>query len=137
MSCRQVTVGLESQLSVAVTAAVLHGPGAGWPHSTTASAGTPWSSGTVVSTKVMCCTQVSKLPQPSVAFQVRSMPALPVQLAAAGASVWVMVTWWSQLSVAVAVPVFDGSVESPHCNCRSAGQLITGLVVSTTVMVWL
>jgi hypothetical protein len=43
--------------------------------------------GAVVSTKVMCWTQVPTLPEASVAFQVRSMPGFPVQLAGAAASV--------------------------------------------------
>src|SRR5213596_3525999 len=45
-----------------------------------------------------------------------------------------MLTVPPQLSVAVAVPVFVGAVESPHCNCLSGGQVITGGVVSTKVM---
>jgi len=36
-----------------------------------------------------------------------------------------------QLSVAVAVPVFAGAVEAPHCNSVSGGQVIVGAVVST------
>ena len=44
------------------------------------------ATGTVVSTKVMCCTHSLWLPQASVAFHVRSMPCDPVQLAAIGAS---------------------------------------------------
>src|ERR1051326_675107 len=84
----------------------------------------------------MCCTQVEELPHSSVAFQVRSIPAWPVQLAGVAASVNVIVGDPPQLSVAVAVPVFAGAVESPHCNCLSGGQVITGEVVSLTVIVW-
>ena len=90
--------------------------------------------GGMVSTKVMCWTQVTMLPQVSVAFQVRSMPAFPVQLAEVAASVWLIVGLPPQLSVAVAEPVSLGSVESPHWSCLSAGQVITGGVVSTKVM---
>lgn len=43
----------------------------------------------------------------------------------------------SQLSVAVAVPVADGSVEILHTADTSAGQLITGAVLSSTTMVTL
>ena len=50
------------------------------------------------------------LPQASVAYQVRSMPASPVQLAGVAASVWLIVGLPPQLSVAVAVPVLLGSV---------------------------
>ena len=39
-------------------------------------------------------------------------------------------------AVAVAVPVSDGSVDSSHSTVTSAGQEITGAVVSTTVTVW-
>jgi hypothetical protein len=91
--------------------------------------------GGVVSPKVMCCRQVATLPQAFVAFHVRSMPGLPVQLAAVAASVWVIVGV-PQLSVAVAVPVLEGSVEAPHASTLSAGQVITGAVASSTVTVF-
>ena len=48
-----------------------------------------------------------------------------------------MATVPPQLSVAVAVPVLPGSVESLQPTAASAGQVITGAVVSATVMVWL
>src|SRR3989440_12512400 len=90
--------------------------------------------GPVVSTKLICWMQVALLLQPSVAFQVRAIPGLPVQLAGVGASVKVMVAAPPQLSVAVAEPVLAGSVKSPHCSCLSAGQAITGAVVSTKLI---
>ena len=65
------------------------------------------------------------------------MPGLPVQLVDVTASVKVTVTGPSQLSVAVAKPVFAGSVESPHCNCLSGGQVIDGGFVSTKVICWM
>ena len=40
-----------------------------------------------------------------------------------------------QLSVAVAVPVADGSVDASHETVLSAGQLMVGAEVSRTVMV--
>src|ERR1051325_4476277 len=95
--------GEPPQLSVAVAVPVLDGS-VDSPHCNSLSAGQVIS-GLVVSTKVMCWTQVASLPQPSVAFQVRSMPALLVQLGAVAASVWVMAGVPPQLSVAVAVPV--------------------------------
>ncbi len=55
-------------------------------HSTVLSAGAV-TTGAVVSIKVMCWTQVAELPHGSVAFQVRSTPSLPVQLAGVAASV--------------------------------------------------
>src|SRR6266478_9231191 len=47
-----------------------------------------------------------------------------------------MVTGAGQLSVAVATPVLLVAVESPQANCLSGGQVITGGVPSTKVMVW-
>src|SRR5207249_2088209 len=93
--------------------------------------------GAVVSTKMMCWMQVLELPQASVAFHVRSMfrPVQPPP-AAAGVSVKLMVGAPPQLSVAVAVSVLLGSVESPHCSILSAGQVMSGGVVSTNVMCW-
>src|SRR5689334_5806006 len=84
----------------------------------------------------MVWTQVASLPEASVAFQVRWMPAWPVQLPAIGASLWVIAGFPSQMSVAVALPVLLGSVEAPHSNCTFAGQVIAGGVVSLKVMVW-
>src|SRR2546423_1510770 len=74
--------------------------------------------------------------QRSVAVQVRSIPGLPAQLAAVSASLKVTITAPSQLSVAEAWPVLAGSVESPHCNCLSGGQLMEGGVLSTKVICW-
>src|SRR3989441_5947564 len=89
--------------------------------------------GLVVSTTVMVWSQVAKLPQLSVAFQVRVMtPVLPQP--GAKASVWLMATL-PQVSLPVAVPVAMGSVETVHSTVVLAGQVIDGLVVSTTVMV--
>src|SRR5437667_6829318 len=80
----------------------------------------------------MCCRQVAVLPQPSVAVHVRSIPACPVQLGAAEASLNVMATVAAQLSVAVADPVCAGSVDAPQLTCRSAGQVMTGGMWSPT-----
>src|SRR5881296_1358909 len=124
--------GVPPQLSAAVALPVSAGSVES-PQAITLSAGQVITGG-VVSAKVMCCTQVLMLPQASVAFQVRSMPALPVQLAAVPASVNVMAGVPPQLSVAVAVPVLAGAVESPQASTLSAGQAITGLVVSAKVM---
>src|SRR5437867_13066038 len=81
----------------------------------------------------MVWSQVAKLPLSSVAFQVRVMtPVLPRP--GAKASVWLMATL-PQVSLAVA-DVGEGGVVSPvHSTVVLAGQVIDGLVVSTTVMV--
>jgi len=90
--------------------------------------------GAVLSINVMFCTQVAVLLQASVASQVRFTPAWPVQLAAIGASLKVITGVPPQLSVAVADPVFAGAVDAPQANCLSAGQVITGAVLSINVM---
>src|SRR5687768_3680307 len=91
--------------------------------------------GGVVSVTLMVCTQLEELPQASVAVQVRVMVWLPGQLPGTVLSVKVTTGAGSQLSVAVALPVLLGSVEAEQSIVVSAGQLITGAVVSTTLMV--
>src|SRR5262245_45664575 len=89
--------------------------------------------GLVVSTTVMIWSQVATLPQASVAVQVRVMtPVLPQP--GAKASVWLIATL-PQVSLPVAVPVALGPVGAVHAPDALAGQVIEGLVVSTTVMV--
>src|SRR5207247_1036004 len=119
------------QLSVACESNVT----TGWSQPTAMFPGHVMTGG-VVSTKVMCWTQVAVLPQPSVAFQVRSTPGRPVQPAGVAASPNVMVTVPPQLSVAVAEPVLLGLAEAPQLSCMSGGQVITGGVVSTKMMCW-
>src|SRR5436190_20490629 len=82
----------------------------------------------------MVWTQVSKLPLSSVAFQVRVMtPVLPQP--GAKASVWLMATL-PRAEVRRAGPGVAGGVSPVHSTVVLAGQVIDGLVVSTTVMVW-
>src|SRR5437867_4141232 len=93
--------------------------------------------GGVLSAKLMCWVQTDDWPLMLVAVQMRSMPVRPVQLAGVATSEWVMVALPPpQLPVAVAVPVLDGSVDSPHCNCLSTGHVRTGAPVSMTVIVF-
>src|SRR5690242_1582206 len=47
-----------------------------------------------------------------------------------------MLTFLSQLSVAVARPLFAGSSEVPHSTIALVGQVRIGGMVSCTVMVW-
>src|SRR5436190_10540699 len=47
-----------------------------------------------------------------------------------------MLTGAGQLSVAVATPVLLVPVDSPQANCLSGGQMSSGAVPSTKVMVW-
>src|SRR6266542_795016 len=79
----------------------------------------------------MCWTQPATLPQASVAFQERSMPGRPAQPAGVAVSVKLTATVPPQLSVAVAEPVWAGSVGSPQLSCRSVGQVMAGGMVST------
>src|SRR5439155_3532637 len=93
---------------------------------------------------------VAVFPHRSVAVQVRSIPGTPLQLGAVGVSLNSKLTAPpgpsglepniapapGQLSVAVGVPVCDGSVDSPHWRSRSGGQVIAGAVVSTKMMCW-
>src|SRR5207247_8969340 len=124
--------GVPPQLSVAVALPVSAGSVES-PQAKTLSAGQAITGG-VLSAKLMCCTHVLILPHASLAFQVRSMPALPVQLAGVAASVCVMTGVPPPLSVAVALPVSAGSVEAPAGQTLVAGEAINGGVVSAKVM---
>src|SRR5687768_18524318 len=83
----------------------------------------------------MVCTQELLLPAQSVAVQVRVMTEVLGQAPGAVLSVKVITGAGSQLSVAVALPVTLGSLGVLHWTVASGGQLITGAVVSTTLMV--
>src|SRR5207253_11196311 len=76
------------------------------------------------------------LPAQSVAVQVRVMTVVVGQVPGAVLSLCVITGVGSQLSVAVALPVTIGSLEVLHWTVASGGQVITGAVVSTTLMVW-
>ena len=117
------------QSSVATTAESF-GAGTRLAHWTVIFVGQLVITGALVSTKVISWAQVELLPQPSVAFQVRLIPGLLVQLVAAAASVKVMAMCAGQLSVAVAKPVFVGLIESPHFTCLLGGQVMIGAVPS-------
>jgi hypothetical protein len=85
------------------------------------------------SSKVMICTQVSTFPHASVAVQVLIRSCL--QPCAVYASVCLMVMLLVQLSVACAMPVFDGVVLALQDKVRLSGQVIIGAILSITVMV--
>ncbi len=75
------------------------------------------TTGAVVSTMVISCTQLA-IPQVPVAVHVRVItPVLPQ--AAANASLKLTLT---PVPFAVAVPVFEGAVELPHSTDTSGGQ---------------
>ena len=82
--------------------------------------------------------QVFILPQSSVAFQVRVMVYSCGHVCEATVtSVKVTFGIASQLSVAVALPVFPGKVLAVHSMVTLFGQVIIGGVLSSTRMVWL
>jgi len=102
------------------------------PHSTVVLVGTA-KVGSTVSRIVSVCTQVELLPQASVARHVREMTrALPQTVALESEKVTVTTL---QISVAVATPVLLVVMFAGHSSIRFAGQVMTGGMVSRTVMV--
>src|ERR1043166_1015995 len=127
-----VIVGAGSQSSIAVGLA----GGDIASHSALVSAGTPLSTGGVVSLTVIVCSQLELLPHPSVATQWRLIVKLSAQFPGVTVSLCVTVTPL-HASVAVAVPVADGSVDWLHDTVASIGHVIAGGVVSLKLMRWL
>ena len=74
--------------------------------------------------------QVEALLQLSVAVHVREMVYVPAQAPAVVTSAKEITGAGSQLSVAVAVPRVAGVLGSSQLMVRSAGQVITGGVIS-------
>ena len=86
--------------------------------------------GAWLSSTVMSCSQVLLLPQASVALQILEIEPPRGQAPAVVTSLYVIVGEASQLSVAVAIPVLSGEVESVHSMVIDTGQVMTGGVVS-------
>jgi hypothetical protein len=94
--------------------------------------------GTVLSSTTIVWLHVFILPQSSVAFQVLVMVYSCGHVGEATVtSLKVTVGIASQLSVAVAVPVFAGNVLAVHSIVVLAGHVIIGAVLSSTTIVWL
>ena len=129
----KVTTGAGSQLSVAVAMPVAAGALEA-SHSTVAAIGTVMT-GSVVSTTLMVCVPEIELPHASVAVHVRVIVDSCGQVPGAVASMKVTTGAGSQLSVAVAMPVAAGALEASHSTVAAIGTVITGSVVSTTLMV--
>jgi hypothetical protein len=108
----KVTAGALLQLSEAVAVPVLAGKVLA-VHSIVIFGGHEITGGTLSSMKIVCA-QVLAFPQSSVAVQVRVIVLSCVQTPATVTSVNVTVGVPSQLSVAVAVPVFAGAVLAVH-----------------------
>src|SRR6266403_2985585 len=83
----------------------------------------------------MVCTQLLLLPQASVAVQVRAITLVPPQLLVTE-SLYRIVTWL-HVSCAVATPVALVVVLAGHSRTRSGGQVMTGPVMSRTVIFWM
>src|SRR6266705_5072806 len=90
--------------------------------------------GGVVSRTVMVWTQRELLPQASVAIQVRAMTLVALQLFVTESLKLTLTA--PQPSWAVATPVEFVPVSAGHSSTRFGGQVMTGGVVSRTVMVW-
>jgi hypothetical protein len=112
------------QLSVAVARPVRSVVG-GSVHSRVMSAGHVIT-GAVVSLNLIVCWQLTLLPQPSVAVQVRKIVPRPVQLVVPKASAKVMAATALHASAAVATPVLFVVGGSVHSRVMSAGHVITG-----------
>ena len=108
-------------------------PPAGAMHATVTSAGQVIT-GASLSTTVTVWLQLEALPQSSVAVHVRVMTLSCAQVPPATLSLSVTVTSLSQLSVALALPVPAELLSSSQSTVTSAGQVMVGAVLSTTVM---
>src|SRR5213593_613223 len=87
--------------------------------------------GSVVSTKLMCWVQIEAPPPGSVAVQMRSTPARPVQLVGVATSAKLMVGLPLQPAMAVAAPVtVTVCVQLLVLPCTSTTVQITALVPS-------
>ena len=96
--------------------------------------------GAVSSTMAISCSQVLTLPHSSVAVQVLlKTPLCPPQPAITAALLSVksnsIVPSALQLSVAVGIPVNEGSKDSSQLISMLAAQVISGFVISTTWMI--
>ena len=133
LTSENVSVGVGSQLSVAVAVPVAGG--FIWAeHSIVKSGGHVIAGGTLSFMKINC-TQVLELPQLSVALHVREMILSWGQAPPAVASVNVMAGVTSHISVAVALPVFAGAVLAVQETDTFAGQVITGGVLSVSTII--
>jgi hypothetical protein len=127
--------GRLSQLSVAVAVPVFAGNVLAVQAMVTL-AGQLIAGGTLSSTTIVC-TQELLFPQSSVAVQVRVMVLSCGQVPAIVASEKLTKGDPSQLSVAVAVPVFAGRVFAVQAMVTLAGHTIVGATLSSTTIIWI
>src|SRR5437763_12336627 len=91
--------------------------------------------GGTVSLKLIVCTQLAALPQPSIAVQVRRIVPLRVQLVLPKASRKVMLVSPLPLSVALPISVLLVVAGTVHSRVMLVGQVITGGTVSLKLIV--
>ena len=128
------TISRVPQLSVPIISMPIVGGSGMDSQGTVSSPGTPVSVGGTVSCTVIICKQVATLPQSSVADQVRSTVKVLGQAPGMMLSTKSIVGAGPHSSVAVGVPVSFGSVDSSQFTVISGGQVISGRVVSRTVI---
>jgi hypothetical protein len=131
----KVIVGVPSQLSVALAEPVVAGNVLA-EQEIVMFDGQAMDGATLSSTTITW-RQVLVLPQSSVAVHVRLIVRSCGQLPAMVTSEKVGTTDGSQPSMAVALPVFEGSVLAVQRMVILAGQVITGAVISDTVITWM
>jgi hypothetical protein len=128
----EVIVGVPSQLSEAV--AYLYSPVKYWRYKARSHSQGQEMEGAALSSTNMVCTQDDELPQSSAALQVLVIVYSCGHPPATVTSVEVIVGVPSQLSVAVAVPVFAGNVLAVQSTVTLAGQVMVGAALSSTKM---
>ena len=107
--------------------------GAGSPGASSTTFAGQASVGRSVSSTMIICTAVLRLPHSSIAVQVLAITlALPHELLTT--SLYVTVVWLHP-STAVARPAFHVLVSAPHWNTISGGAISAGLRMSAMVMV--
>ena len=126
----KVTVGIPSQLSVAVATPVAAGALSA-SQSIVVSAGQNITGAESSTIEIVCAHEV-EFPQASVAVQVRVITCSCAHTPPSAASENVTDGALSQLSVAVALPVLPGAVLAAHEIVTSAGQVRSGTVDSST-----
>src|SRR5436309_14855183 len=92
--------------------------------------------GPSVSVTVMVWSQVDLFPQLSVAVQILVLSSSLFRSPGAVTSLWVILATPLQASMALALPVSAGSVETVQTRPTVAGQASTAPTASVTVMAW-
>jgi hypothetical protein len=126
--------GVRLQLSVAVAVPVF--TGSGFSSQSIVISGGQTITGAVLSSTVITWTQVVLSPSGYVAVHVRVMTNSCGHAPCETTSANVTVGTIPQLPVAVAVPVFAGNVLSSHSMVTSAGHMMEGGPLGSTITTW-